>query len=204
MTSNDNKVELYGLVLSGGKSTRMGRDKGHITYHQDKPQQEYLYELLDAYCSKTFMSVRSEQTRALPDHFNYITDNNQYRGPFNGMLSAHDAYPNVAWLVLACDLPLMDEASIQQLIQERSNSHMATAFARREENPLPEPLCAIWEPQALQQAKAFLDAQQSTCPRKFLINNATKLTHPAKDEVLFNANALADYEEAKRLIAEQE
>ncbi|NBQ54579.1 MAG: molybdenum cofactor guanylyltransferase, partial [Proteobacteria bacterium] len=31
------KPELYGLILTGGQSTRMGRDKAEIAYG-DKPQ----------------------------------------------------------------------------------------------------------------------------------------------------------------------
>ncbi|MFT5737968.1 MAG: molybdopterin-guanine dinucleotide biosynthesis protein A, partial [Maribacter sp.] len=34
-------AKIYGLVLAGGKSTRMGVDKGLITYH-GLPQRDYL------------------------------------------------------------------------------------------------------------------------------------------------------------------
>ena len=99
--------QLYGLVLAGGKSTRMGSDKGLIQYH-DRPQQEYLYHLLEQVCSKVYLSIRNEQQASVSNEFNVIADQNEYHGPFNGILSAHKAHPNVAWLVLACDLPLLD------------------------------------------------------------------------------------------------
>lgn len=191
--------KIYGLVLSGGKSTRMGTDKGLIAYH-GIPQRDYLYQLLEKICDKTFMSIRKEQEAELSSTFNTIIDENVFKGPFNGILSAHKKYPDVAWLVLACDLPLIDEKSLQQLIAARKGSADATAFAQKE-NPLPEPLCAIWEPQALKAAVTYLEQGNGSCPRKFLINNNTHLVFPENAQVLMNANSEVEYKEAMTKLA---
>jgi molybdopterin-guanine dinucleotide biosynthesis protein A len=191
--------KIYGLVLSGGKSTRMGTDKGRIAYH-GKPQREYLYELLDKICAKTFISIREEQQRDLPANFNVILDQDAYRGPFNGILSAHNKYPDVAWLVLACDLPLIDEKSLRDLIKARKGSATATAFAQKE-NPLPEPLCAIWEPKALAAAIPYLENGNGSCPRKFLIRNDAHLVFPENTQVLMNANSKQEFKEAMTKLA---
>lgn len=113
------KDKLYGLVLSGGKSTRMGEDKGLIKYYV-LPQREHLYHLLNEVCDDAFLSIRKDQENNISNTFNTIVDNNEFRGPYNGLLSAHKAYPNVAWLVLACDLPLIDKKALQQLIAARN------------------------------------------------------------------------------------
>jgi len=191
--------KIYGLVLSGGKSTRMGTDKGLIAYH-GIPQRDYLYQLLEKICDKTFMSIRKEQEAELSSTFNTIIDENVFKGPFNGILSAHKKYPDVAWLVLACDLPLIDEKSLQELIAARKGSADATAFAQKE-NPLPEPLCAIWEPQALKAAVTYLEQGNGSCPRKFLINNNTHLVFPENAQVLMNANSEVEYKEAMTKLA---
>ncbi|MGB5820579.1 MAG: NTP transferase domain-containing protein [Saonia sp.] len=187
-------TKIYGLVLSGGKSTRMGIDKSTIAYH-GIPQREYLYQLLEEVCDKTFLSVRSEQQAELPDRIHIVVDKNEFRGPYNGLLSAHDQYPDVAWLVLACDLPLMDSEAIEQLLTSRNPNKMATAFSTRESG-LPEPLCAIWEPQGLKQSKEYLMGGTSTCPRKFLIHSEVALIYPKNEQVLLNANSKEEYEEA--------
>jgi len=81
-------AKLYGLVLSGGKSTRMGMDKGMIPYH-GIPQRDYLYDLLSSVCEKTFVSLRRDQQSDLPTSTECIVDLDEYRGPYNGLLSAH-------------------------------------------------------------------------------------------------------------------
>jgi len=192
-------AKLYGLVLSGGKSTRMGTDKGLIEYH-GIPQREYLYNLLSQVCENTFISLREEQEDELPTAMKTIVDLNEFKGPYNGLLSAHKKYPEVAWLVLACDLPLMDLDALKELISQRDSVKEATAFALKE-NPLPEPLCAIWEPHALQQSITYLESGNGTCPRKYLINHDTKLVFPNYENVLLNANSEEDYKEALEKLA---
>ena len=91
MTSVD---KIYGLVLSGGKSTRMGKDKGLITYH-GVPQREYLYQLLEKVCERTFISIREEQASEVSSAVNTIVDEDVFKGPFDGILSAHNKYPGV-------------------------------------------------------------------------------------------------------------
>src|SRR5690606_2282611 len=187
-----NTTKIYDLVLSGGNSTRMGTDKGLIAYH-GIAQREYLYQLLQTVCDNTFMSIREEQAPEFtPDH-QLIIDENRFKGPYNGLLSAHNFKPNVAWMVLACDLPLMDRTALEQLIAMRDPDKVATAFATRESG-LPEPLCAIWEPLGLKKSLSYLEDGPGTCPRKFLINEDIQLVFPESEEVLWNANFKEDYE----------
>ncbi|MEZ4810933.1 MAG: NTP transferase domain-containing protein [Allomuricauda sp.] len=193
-----NSPKLYGLVLAGGKSTRMGSDKGLLTYH-DVPQQEHLYFLLEQICDAVFLSVRKEQRQSIPERFNLIVDKDEYRGPFNGMLSAHAEHTEVAWLVLACDLPLMDREALEKLVEQRDATKSATSFATKKTG-LPEPLITIWEPKGLKKAMEYLKTSESSCPRKFLINSEIRLVFPEQDEVLYNANSVSDYEFIKSKI----
>ena len=185
-------TDIRGLVLAGGKSTRMGRDKGLLSYH-GKPQREYLYEQLRPLCQEVYLSVRPEQKDSVPEGFAYIADENKYKGPLNGLLSAHHAYPDAAWLVVACDLPLIDRKVLEFLLERRNPNAMATAFATRKTG-LPEPLAAIWEPLGLQAAETHMQTAQSSCPRKFLINTETTLVYPEDDLWVANANEPEEYE----------
>lgn len=188
---------LFGLVLAGGKSTRMGQDKSVLEYF-GRPHQDVLYEMVDAICERTFLSVRKDQHDP-KFQGEFILDEDQFRGPFNGLLSAHKRYPEVAWLVVACDLPFMDEGTLNQLVTSRKPALMATAMATHATG-LPEPLVAIWEPRALEAALSYLPNAESSCPRKFLLQHEIKLVRPVSDDILINANKPEDLEKVMQMI----
>ena len=193
------KDNLYGLVLAGGKSSRMQKDKGELEYHAAINQRTFLYQLLNKFCVQTLISCRQDQLKNLENDQQYIIDEDLYGGPLNGLLSAHHQFTDKAWLVLAVDLPLVTSSTIQTLINGRDPLKLATAYATKASG-LPEPLIAIWEPAALIKAEEFAKADKF-CPRKFLIAEDIEIIFPANDEELFNANFYADYLVAKNRMA---
>jgi molybdopterin-guanine dinucleotide biosynthesis protein A len=100
--------------------------------------------------------------------------------------------------VIACDIPLLDQQTIMQLIQERNPSKAATAFYN-EETRFPDPLVTIWEPKAYPQLMHFLSLGYS-CPRKVLINSDTEVLQPANANALLNANSPDEYEQVMKLL----
>lgn len=188
-------AEVWGLVLAGGKSSRMGQDKGLLHYHQ-KPQRTHIFETLQQIVPATFMSLRSDQDEEISNPQCHIYDENLFKGPFNGLLSAHHKFPEVAWLVIACDLPLMNLEGIQFLLEHRNPDAVATAFTRTDSD-LPEPLAAIWEPKGLKLAEVYLKTSESSCPRKFLLNHNCDCISTLSNEWLENANSPEDYEKLR-------
>ena len=143
---------VYGLILAGGSSSRMKRDKAALPY-RGKSQLDRAFELAARHVNPVFVSVRASQSgdpsRA---HRPMILDSVAGEGPIVGIRSAFAAHPNAAWLVLACDLPFLGDAALSRLLAERDSSAMATAY-RSAHDGLPEPLCAVWEPQAAAAAR---------------------------------------------------
>lgn len=185
---------LYGLVLAGGKSLRMGRDKGLIDYH-GMPQREYAYRLLSKVCQKTFLSVRPEQVVEIPASLKPLPDVMLGLGPYGAILSAFQAHPDKAWLILACDLPLADAAALDYLISHRNPSKMATAF-QSPVSDFPDPLLTIWEPKSYLPLLQFL-AQGYSCPRKALINSDIELLKAPVGDWLKNVNTEEELREVK-------
>ncbi|MEM8907316.1 MAG: NTP transferase domain-containing protein, partial [Bacteroidota bacterium] len=196
----DALAPITGLVLAGGKSQRMGRDKGRINYH-GKEQRAYLFEQLDTLCKETYLSCRPEQAASMLLEFPVIADTFMGLGPFGALLSAFRQYPDRAWLVIACDLPLLDNATIQQLIAQRDPSKIATAF-NSPINEFPEPLITIWEPKSYPILLQYL-AQGYACPRKVLIHSNVKLVDAQNPQALMNVNKPEEYEQVMAILDNQ-
>jgi molybdopterin-guanine dinucleotide biosynthesis protein A len=185
---------IYGLVLAGGASTRMLRDKAALSYH-GKPQLQWSWELLDQVCERAFVSVRADQaTEAVRAGLPQILDVLEGKGPIAGIAAAQAAHPEVAWLVLACDLPYLSRATLAYLIANRDPSRLATAF-RSSHDGLPEPLCAIYEPTSRATIASYIQAGKQ-CPRKFLIQSDAKLLDQLDRRWLDNANTPDEFRAA--------
>lgn len=174
---------LFGLVLSGGRSSRMGKDKGLLTFHE-KPQREYLFDLLSRYCSKVFTSCREEQQ--VPVELNPLVDSFDLHGPMNGILSAFKKSNNTAWLIVAVDMPYVDGAVLELLLSQRNIQKVATCFYNTEEN-FPEPLLTIWEPDAYPLLVQFVE-KGKVSPRDFLQSHSVQLVEPLDKNIFTNIN----------------
>lgn len=182
---------IYGLVLAGGRSTRMQKDKAVLTYH-GKTQLEWAMELITPFVARAFVSVRPDQTSdAMRAKYPQIIDTQENIGPIAGIMAAQAMYPDAAWLVLACDLPFLDTATLKHLVWARQVDRLATAY-RSSHDGLPEPLCAIYEPTSRAAIAAHI-ASGKHCPRKFLINSNAHLLEEPNPRALDNVNTPEEY-----------
>jgi molybdenum cofactor guanylyltransferase len=183
--------ELYGLVLTGGRSRRMQRDKANLSY-AGKSQLARAMELLTPLVARCFVSVRSDQLddprRAAYDTIADVLPN---LGPMGGIHAALQAYPDRGWLVLACDLPFLDTPTLQYLIAHRISGRVATAY-RSSFDGQPEPLCAIFEPASRALIEQSL-AQSQQCPRALLARNDVELLDLPNPRALDNVNTGEEY-----------
>ncbi|MGZ3766895.1 MAG: NTP transferase domain-containing protein [Mucilaginibacter sp.] len=191
------KPLLNGLVLAGGKSIRMGYDKGAVNWF-GKEQRYHVADMLKPLCHEVFISCRADQKQQINIDYNVLEDSFIGLGPFGAILSAFREQPDKAWLVVACDLPLLETETFKFLIEQRKTSAVATAF-NSPDNEFPEPLITIWEPKSYPILLAFL-AQGYSCPRKALINNEVNLLKSPNPEALTNVNTPEDLEKVKRTI----
>lgn len=192
-------IPIYGLVLTGGRSTRMKRDKSLLQYH-DKKQSVHCSELLSKFCDQTFISVREGQevcreNKIAPEICDKFID----IGPLGGILTAMTKYPAVAWLVLACDLPFVDKELLEELIKERNSFKIATAYRSTKEPYLPEPLCAIYEPKGIFRFLQFL-GRGVNCPRKILMESDIYLIEQKREFTLDNVNNPQEYQKAVNIL----
>lgn len=146
------RTDILAVVLCGGESSRMGRDKGLIdvdgTYWVESAVDKFrAFEL------ETVVSVREQQY----DNYKGIVGNTLIMdndllpvgGPLKGLLSVHQQYPDRSLFVLACDMPDISIDILSYLLAEWSGGvHTALTFLNGHE---PEPLCGLYGSQAMGQ-----------------------------------------------------
>jgi molybdenum cofactor guanylyltransferase len=184
---------LRGLILSGGKSSRMGFDKSELDFH-GKPQGEFLFQLLRQFCEEVFFSCKNAEN--VPEKFNALTDQYDLESPLNGILSAFKLRPKSAWLTVPNDMPGINAESILYLLTNREPNSMATCFYDSE-GVRPEPLFCIWEPKCLPSLKKFYE-DGNISPREFLSNTTVKLLQPPFADLNLNINSPEDLEKFRK------
>jgi molybdenum cofactor guanylyltransferase len=179
-------LTISALILSGGQSSRMGEEKRLINYH-GKTQEQYLFDLLSNYFSVVYVSINQNQTTDLP----YIQDLDlPIKSPMVGIVSAFNHNPNVAWLVVACDMPFVDENTIEFLLKHRDSEKFATAFENLEEH-FPEPLLTIYEPRIFPKLQEAIN-QGKKSPMKVLQNLDIELLQNFDNQWIVNINTIEE------------
>jgi molybdenum cofactor guanylyltransferase len=191
------KPILNGLVLAGGKSMRMGYDKGAVSWF-GKEQRYHVTDMLRPLCKEVFISCRTDQKQQINPNYAVLEDTFTGLGPYGAILSAFREQPDKAWLVVACDMPLLETETFKFLIENRKVSSIATAY-NSPDSEFPEPLITIWEPKSYPVLLSFL-SQGYSCPRKVLINSDVNLIQAPNTDALTNVNTPDDLEKVKRTI----
>ncbi|MFN3840178.1 MAG: molybdenum cofactor guanylyltransferase [Cyclobacteriaceae bacterium] len=188
-----NSDKINGLILAGGRSSRMGFNKAALQFH-GKPQPEYLAEIMMPHCNEVFISCReviSESTLPI------LTDYFKFEGPLNGILTAF-RHQSCAWLTVPVDMPNIDADLIKFLIAKRNREKMATCFSDSSGSK-PEPLFTLWEPGTSEKLFGYY-AEGGRSPREFLMRSPVQYLTAPKPDYLLNINTPEDLAEFKKTL----
>lgn len=189
--TTDEIPDLFGLVLAGGRSRRFGSDKAAVEV-DGRTLLARTVGLLRPLLTRIFVSVRADQTDdALRSAFPLIVDDEMDLGPAGGLLAAHRQHDDVAWFVVACDMPGLNEETVRNLVQSRNSRRAATAF-RSPVDGIVEPLCAIYEPATLARFARRAPTGQGLSPRDLLTDSDVEFVDLADAGALANVNTPAD------------
>ncbi len=207
-TAKGPSAPLWGLLLAGGRSSRMGRDKAWLPALQrafpERPSWQHLTHLMRSVTQRQFVSCRADQAKDFQKQNAFVlVDSENDRGPAWAIVEALELLPeesSMGLLVLACDLPLLDEAALQHLANCRNPRMLASSLCKP--GGLPEPLIAIWEKAAQKPLMNFLK-EGGHCPRKFLMQHDHQSVPVLSEHWIFNANTPAEQKQATELAAFQ-
>jgi molybdopterin-guanine dinucleotide biosynthesis protein MobB len=166
---------LYGGVLVGGASSRMGSAKQLILFGG-----RALGEIAGDALSMALGDGRSVALGAgtLPgalEGYTRLPDPPGFGGPAAALISAHRWYPEAAWIVAACDHPWLRAEHITWLAAQRQPGRWAVIPRQRDGHPYPT--LALYEPQALEalECKVREDVSHNARPAMLLELSRTLL-----------------------------
>ena len=160
MTLHGNYIfpETYGIVVCGGNSSRMGTDKSLLQYYE-KPQRYHVYEMLQSFCEKVFISCNAKQANTIETGYSFLTDHPVYNniGPMAALLSAFTQFHEKNILFIGCDYPFLKATDLQHFSTHCKDA--AVSFYNVQEE-LYEPLL-VWYPyQNFDELKKMYEAQE--------------------------------------------
>ena len=147
-----------GVVLAGGKSSRMGRDKAWLTFF-GQPLLRRVADVLARVTGEVFVSGRDPAPFGLT--VPWLPDEMPELGPAGGILTVLSAVRR-SCLVVSCDLPFLDEATLHRLVaawRERPAGAVMTTF-RIVETGFVESLVAVYDPEGVEILRRHLERGQ--------------------------------------------
>ena len=186
-----------GIVLCGGKSSRMGRPKAWLPFGPEVLLQR-IVRILDAVVGPlVVVAAPDQELPALPDHVLVTRDELPGRGPLEGLSAGLHALPEsttVAYLS-ACDVPFLNNPFIHKLISDLGDSDIAVPFADGHYHPL----AAVYRTSIITQVDCLLN--QDRLRPFFLFDkvNTVRISETQLRKVdpeldcLQNLNQLSDY-----------
>ncbi len=115
---------VFGCVLIGGKSSRMGEPK-HLINKDGKTWLARTVGLLEEVCQTVIISGPGDVPQEL-SHLPRLPDVPDVRGPMAGVLAAMRWAPGASWLAVACDLKDMSADALRWLLADRKPGVWAT------------------------------------------------------------------------------
>ena len=170
---------LMGLVIAGGKSSRMGKNKALIEYH-GMPQWRYVQEQLSHFCSRVLINHNDDQ---ITDS-DILTDGVGFcdHGPISGLLTAVSQYPDQCIFVMGIDYPLLQTETLNDLWQTYRIRNQSVCFKNPTSDIL-EPLCAIYHSSDLRHIFDWFNNGNDSL-RKFLASRNPVILIPNNTEEL--------------------
>ncbi|MDO5510644.1 MAG: molybdenum cofactor guanylyltransferase [Weeksellaceae bacterium] len=159
------QTKRVGIVLCGGKSTRMGRDKALMQYH-GKPHFLHVADLLAEFCGKVVISG-SPALYANPQYPVFADlPNIPCQGPAAGFYSIASQHQYADFLLMACDYPLVGHEEIKPLIEQN-----APIVAYRNNQGITEALIAYYSAKAAEAVCKRIAAGE--CSLRHIIDSMT-------------------------------
>ena len=189
-----------GIVLCGGKSTRMGVPKATLPFGSETMLQRVVRLLGSVVSPIVVVAAREQSLPDLPDHISVTRDERDERGPLEGLRAGLKALPESidAAYVTSCDVPLLVPAFVDRMIELLGEHDIAVM----EIDGFTHPLSAVYRRDVLPQVESLLEADRLRpvflfdAVRTRRVQPAEMISVDPQLRTLRNLNTRQDYLEA--------
>ena len=131
--------EITCVILSGGKSSRMGEDKSFLPFSTSNTLIEYQYQRLKPYFKDIYISSKTDKFDFIDKNFLILDENKDIYSPILALDTIFDKLKNQKIFIITVDTPLVTIESISRLIKESENYDICIAQTERTHN-----LCGVF------------------------------------------------------------
>ncbi len=151
-------MTIGGIVLCGGKSTRMGAAKATLPFGNELMVQRVVRLLRTVVAPVIVVAAQGQSLPTLPDTVAITRDEREARGPLEGIRAGLRALPQSidAAYITSCDVPLLVPAFVERMIGLMGDHDIAVM----EVDGFPHPLSAIYRRDTLPHVEALLAADR--------------------------------------------
>lgn len=192
-------MSLYGLVICGGESTRMGTDKSLLVYYR-KPQHDHVADLLAPLCERVILCCNAEQHKTFRTEYPKLTDLPQFTGtgPMSGLLTAFETFPGNDFLVAGCDYPYLTTGELANFLHNTDKDLLAAAFYNQ--NAFYEPLLG-WYSRSAGDALLKTFKNGSSSLQRFLQAENVGKYRPMSERTMWSVDTMEDFRAVKQALA---
>lgn len=127
------KNDITGYVLAGGKSSRMGADKGLLLFNEE-PLVLRIIKQLQSSCSRVIIVSGNKEYKIFG--LEVIGDLVNEMGPAGGIYSALQHTWSERNFITSCDMPFISSGGVQYMIQQATHSQITLPLYRGKVQPL--------------------------------------------------------------------
>jgi len=198
--------DAEGFILVGGQSSRMGSDKSQLIFGRRTGVEHIAAALRSLTPKVSLVGAGSERAG-----FENVPDTFTHWGALGGIHAALAACKSEWAVIAACDLPLVSAQLFGRLWQFVNQGDPWDAIVPIQPDGRPQPLCAIYLRETCLAAATKLIARDEHKPRALLADVRThwvdfdKISDlPGAENSFLNVNSPADYERARKIMAESQ
>lgn len=197
------KKSITGIILAGGRSTRIGENKAFLRLNSKSIIEQTLSKLQLLTNEVILATNTPEEYRRLG--LKIVQDSVPHQGPLGGILAGLEASSNFLNVAVACDMPFLNPELLEFMIDFADNCDVVIARSKRGL----EPLHAVYSKRCIQPIRESLQGGAFQIIGLFdkvkvkYIEGEILARYDPQGLFSFNINTLEDLEEAKRLLKER-